>query len=129
MHEISVKKTKDHASCNCCRNVRNYTPTIVFDGEKVETLFDVSIGSQTVCLCKDCLQLLHNAVSLEIGVDVAPVVHGYWEEYSTRYSTIKRYRCSICKKDAEEITDGGGWELLSEYCPHCGARMDGEADG
>ena len=52
--------------------------------------------------------------------DVAPVRHGRWvnENFYTR--------CSVCGKMA--IYDKYGQEVESDYCPNCGARMDGDAD-
>lgn len=47
--------------------------------------------------------------------DVAPVVHGRWIHYPDCGVT----RCSHCGWSIEEC-----WE--SNYCPNCGARMDGE---
>ena len=34
--------------------------------------------------------------------------------------------CSICEEQAKVLQDGGGCELLSNYCPNCGADMRGE---
>ena len=39
----------------------------------------------------------------------------------------KRYRCSECLAFALKTDDGQ--ENLSDYCPVCGARMEGEDDG
>ena len=49
--------------------------------------------------------------------DVAPVRHGHWinENFYTH--------CSACGKMA--IYDKYGQEVESDYCPHCGAKMDG----
>ena len=60
------------------------------------------------------------------AADVAPVVHGYWELYET-FASVKIHRCSICKADAER--NAADDEILSKYCPHCGAKMDGEKNG
>lgn len=49
------------------------------------------------------------------AADVAPVVHGRWIHYPDCGVT----RCSHCGWSIEEC-----WE--SNYCPNCGARMDGE---
>ena len=49
------------------------------------------------------------------AADVAPVVHGEWRERSLwiiRYP----YECSNCNY----VSD-----LATNYCPNCGARMDG----
>ena len=63
------------------------------------------------------------------AVEVAPVVHGRWiPEYEIKemyYSPddIERYKvpngfsCSVCTKWSSARTN---------YCPNCGARMDGE---
>ena len=51
------------------------------------------------------------------AADVAPVRHGRWinENFYTH--------CSDCGKMA--IYDKYGQEVESDYCPHCGAKMDG----
>ena len=51
------------------------------------------------------------------AADVAPVRHGRWinENFYTH--------CSACGKMA--IYDKYGQEFESDYCPHCGAKMDG----
>ena len=56
--------------------------------------------------------------------DVAPVVHGQWEQVK-KWATKAKYRCSVC-----------GREIMSAvkvniekypYC-HCGAKMDGGSE-
>ena len=34
------------------------------------------------------------------------------------------HECSECGRHAEKLLDSKGSELLSEYCPHCGAKME-----
>ena len=46
------------------------------------------------------------------AADVAPVVHGRWERYSTTMMV-----CSICGKHVARHR--------YNYCPNCGALMDG----
>ena len=50
--------------------------------------------------------------------DVAPVVHGRWIPFHSKISGDIQY-CSAC-----EI----GFVAKSDYCPHCGAKMDGGAN-
>lgn len=62
--------------------------------------------------------------------DVAPVVHGRWE---LEYGTYGKMRCSVCKKEAlieKTIGDVGVITdyVDSNYCPNCGAKMDGKKD-
>lgn len=58
------------------------------------------------------------------AADVAPVVHGRWEQVK-EWATKAKYRCSVC-----------GREIMSAvkvniekypYC-HCGAKTDGGGD-
>lgn len=59
--------------------------------------------------------------------DVAPVVHGRWiswEEAGNFVPSPDRHECSICHDAAQVLVNG--FELLSDYCPNCGAKMDEE---
>lgn len=57
---------------------------------------------------------------------VVPVVHGWWEREPSSYwrwtpsgavaVTRTTYRCGLC---------GRGTAVKSNYCPNCGAMMDG----
>ena len=55
------------------------------------------------------------------AADVAPVVHGRWEYIQQTLNTLSQLRCSFC----------GWWSLdpsidgAYNYCPNCGAKMDG----
>lgn len=55
------------------------------------------------------------------AADVAPVVHGRWEGQFPY--------CSICGEEAIFHDNGTlhGSYFLTDYCPHCGAKMDGDA--
>lgn len=53
------------------------------------------------------------------AADVVPVVHGEWMRYSR---TLWHY-CSVCLEDAL-MSKSTGTEVLSSFCPHCGAKMD-----
>lgn len=72
--------------------------------------------------------------------DVVEVVHGEW--IPSRFKTLREdgwCECSVCgvgnklydrgvrKSDVPHI-DGKSYELknIANYCPNCGARMDGE---
>lgn len=50
------------------------------------------------------------------AVDAAPVVHGKWKPDPYCYHV---FHCSVC--------DSPFWAMRA-YCPHCGAKMDGEGD-
>lgn len=51
------------------------------------------------------------------AADVATVVHGWWNADET---------CSVCGEKSTEGLDAVKWDYwLPDYCPHCGAIMDG----
>ena len=52
--------------------------------------------------------------------DVAPVRHGRWVKHG------RRWQCTNCK--VLMSIDGTPKENLLNYCPNCGAKMDGGAD-
>lgn len=62
------------------------------------------------------------------AADVAPVVHGLWESVDSSYWRWTpsggvsvahiTYRCERC---------GRGTVVKTDYCPNCGAKMDGGA--
>lgn len=60
------------------------------------------------------------------AADVAPVRHGRWitwDEAGNDIPSPHRHECSVCHDAAQVLVNGV--ELLSDYCPNCGARMDG----
>ena len=66
--------------------------------------------------------------------DLEEVRRGHWETVfmseATGYDptlanyidTVFCHRCSVCKEDAR--LDEFGEEMISKYCPNCGAKMD-----
>ena len=56
-------------------------------------------------------------VASQAAADVATVVHGWWNADET---------CSVCGEKSTEGLDAVKWDYwLPDYCPHCGAKMDG----
>lgn len=57
--------------------------------------------------------------------DVAPIKHGDWITWAEAGNWIpseNRHECSQCHDVAQVLINSV--ELLSEYCPNCGAKMD-----
>lgn len=54
------------------------------------------------------------------AADVAPVIHAHWipKQQIVRSPYARNYVCSNCAHEPLEAI---------EYCPKCGAKMDGEA--
>ena len=57
-------------------------------------------------------------------VDAVEVVHGRWEP---RTDVVGFVRCSVCHdcNVYDDWADGKKWN----YCPNCGAKMDGDGNG
>lgn len=63
----------------------------------------------------DCIK----AVKDLPAVDAAPVVHGRWIDHKDEH------QCSVCKEFT--VVDSYVWvQLRYDFCPNCGAKMDGE---
>lgn len=55
--------------------------------------------------------------------DVVPVVHGEWVEYPRPYY----FKCSNCKYTVpHKKANLFNGKREYNYCPHCGAKMDGD---
>ena len=73
----------------------------------------------------------HNGLSMAMAMmltapaaDVVSVVHGRWIEKEELYFDVM-YDCSACGESFCFI-EGNPSNNLYNYCPNCGARMDGE---
>ena len=56
-------------------------------------------------------------------VDAVEVVHGVWEVCEDDWNEEVTYKCSNC---GDELVTLCGFEIDWNYCPNCGAKMDGE---
>ena len=65
-------------------------------------------------------------VELQPTVDAVEVVHGYWKEWWCDEYITYFHKCSVCGWDALTKEETAHDEVLSNYCPNCGAKMDGE---
>ena len=74
----------------------------------------------------DLFESLFNAdIDAVPAADVAPVVQGVWKVgYTDKENKTTGVECSECGAFYElDLFDFG---LCYNYCPNCGARMDGE---
>lgn len=72
------------------------------------------------------------------SADVQPMKHGRWdvvevEDVSTKsnlpITTIASMWCNRCNRFHNEIYYYGNPTEYANFCPNCGARMDGEDNG
>lgn len=55
------------------------------------------------------------------SADVALVAHGRWEYIPQTLNTLSQLRCPFCRWWSLDPSIDGAYN----YCPNCGARMDG----
>lgn len=78
-----------------------------------------------------------NLINDQPTADAVEVRHGEWVDYETDepygpYGEKAWYKCSKCQKDAYGRCAQDEWyssPILSDYCPFCGAKMDGKGEG
>lgn len=69
-------------------------------------------------------KLVRSIIQRAPAADVAPVVHGHFVHDGPRFSGgVDWWHCSSCGRLAS------GVETRFDYCPFCGAKMDGGDDG
>lgn len=105
MHEYIEKDDAKHLLCELCNSVNSDAP----------------------CEPDDCefIAMIDNFVH----TDVSPVRNGRWNCTNKAYG---EYECSVCLGRDSDCSDYYGAHVVTEqeYCPNCGAKMDGgDADG
>lgn len=83
---------------------------------------DSGFGNDYICsISKEDVDGICDCPLIEVPEDVQLVKHGRWEEVHEMYGV--EYSCSVCGCYAlwKELTTD---QVCTEYCPHCGAKMD-----
>lgn len=75
----------------------------------------------------DAILMVKSMIHGEKAADVAPVIHGRWICIRKGY---EEYKCSVCHGMDSNCSDYYADHVVTEqeYCPFCGAKMDGGAD-
>ena len=68
----------------------------------------------------DLLEDVIREVDAQTAADVAPVVHGRWVSVAGKRDRI----CSRCLRN-EPYKNAADDAEVFEFCPHCGAKMNG----
>ena len=88
-----------------------------------------SISGDDPCEPSDCRCMC--VIDKMPTVDAKPVVHGRW----LYDSGSGKHFCSACDEEAlsfkkDTLYGGDLYEVcLTDYCPNCGAKMDGDRNG
>lgn len=86
----------------------------------IDAVNDVYYNSPDINLSADKLEAALRDIPY---ADVVPVVHGRWDGNT----------CTACKlpwnyQMVQDADDWGYFDPMPDYCPNCGARMDGDDD-
>ncbi len=76
----------------------------------------------------DGIEQVYELIESAPTVDTVEVVHAKWEkdpEMRRMNGHIYDYRCSNCHSPAEKGCYNNN-DKLTNYCPNCGAKMDGD---
>ena len=89
-----------------------------------DSIFDIVFGE--FCACSDETEQVLNDIIEQVralpAADVVPARHGNWEFIDSAPWYHKCNQCQ-CFLKIDDITDG-----KANYCPNCGAKMDGESN-
>ena len=69
---------------------------------------------------------IHDLIDIQPTADVQEVKHGKWikdERERRDDGEIYDYCCSLCKGQAVKGEYNNN-DLFTDFCPHCGAKMD-----
>ena len=92
----------------------------LIDADAFIDFIDAGHLRNPIQLCFSELDVV-NMIKSRPTVEAVPVVHGRWvDPYLNRYGH-PCHCCSVCGSNASHQD--------KNYCPNCGARMDGDADG
>ena len=70
---------------------------------------------------------VYELIEILPSADVQPVRHGQWDTVVEDWDSDEHCQCSECGAEFV-LFDGTPRDNDFLYCPHCGARMDGEQD-
>lgn len=76
-------------------------------------------------LCWKVINGFIGVIETEPTVDAVEVVHGEWEFCEEHWTGDVTYRCSNC---GDELATLRGIEIDWNFCPNCGAKMDGKVE-
>lgn len=72
---------------------------------------------------QDIRDAVQRMIDRQPTIEAAPVVHGSWVEFDSEHSV---WACSQCQ-EPYILMYGTPEDNKYNFCPNCGARMDGKA--
>ncbi len=97
-------------------------------GKSLEQLIPMAEASAKL---HDGIMTAVSQIRNQPAADVRPMEHGYWKPIYDTDADMQRgralyYECSRCGRAARDETYS--YDPACEFCPHCGAEMNGEEE-
>jgi hypothetical protein len=89
-------------------------------------LLGIEQGPDTSRFTAEIIRIMHDVLNAMPTVDAVEVVHGEWNIIEDDYVGLVALQCSKCNEEywfEEELPTKG-----YNYCPNCGAKMDGDGN-
>ena len=96
---------------------------------RVSTDDDSKFATGFIKGTNEALGIIEEWIASIPAADVAPVVHGRWLNFYNDFSCAECDRCGTTFEVTDSESNEGLWnafKLSYNYCPNCGAKMDGE---
>lgn len=66
--------------------------------------------------------IVRRAIEQQPAIDAVEVVHAGWQSHGDFFTSY--LKCPVCEKSICAYADNGDGQRF-DYCPNCGAKMDG----
>ena len=87
-------------------------------------LYEKATNAYDSTLCDECYSEIINLIDEAPTVDAVEVVHGRWNTNFAFYleeDLMYTHKCLVCGYNYDTDQENG-----HNYCPNCGAKMDGD---
>lgn len=95
--------------------------------KEVERIYQKHFAKSREKFIQDTFKAMFKRIDNAPAADVVPVVHGRWEHLEDGWFDL--WKCSACGDEWTFEYDPTDSETKVNYCPNCGARMDGDGNG
>lgn len=95
-----------------------------------------ALSTKVIFVCEDGYDgadmVLNKDIDNAPTIEAEPVTHGRWNKTkiisASYYGLLNGWECSSCKYSFEDRNKLQKYPKFMNYCPHCGAKMDGGSE-
>ena len=99
------------------------TDDYIYRDDAVSRMSELLVSELHMTRCPTWNEV-YNAIGELPSADVAPVVHGKWIDEDPAFAEYFA-NCSVCGYEIDVHNERGYFN----FCPNCGAKMDGKKEG